>query len=83
MKTKKGYPRKSYSVERTLKDLIKEIGYEGIETAIKKKKSSIQNISNPLYKERQLSHQDAMDLDIYCKKKWSWYTLFKILRNFA
>ena len=68
MKTKKGYPRKSYSVERTLKDLIKEIGYEGIETAIKKKKSSIQNISNPLYKERQLSHQDAMDLDIYCKK---------------
>ena len=68
MKTKKGYPRKSYSVERTLKDLINEIGYEGIETAIKKKKSSIQNISNPLYKERQLSHQDAMDLDIYCKK---------------
>ena len=68
MKSKKGYPRKSYSVERTLKDLIKEIGYEGIETAIKKKKSSIQNISNPLYKERQLSHQDAMDLDIYCKK---------------
>ena len=68
MKTKKGYPRKSYSVERTLKDLIKEIGYEGIETAIKKKKSSIQNISNPLYKERRLSHQDALDLDIYCKK---------------
>ena len=65
MKTKKGYPRKSYSVERTLKDLIKEIGYEGIEAAIKKKKSSIQNISNPLYKERQLSHQDALDLDIY------------------
>ena len=68
MKAKKGYPRKSYSVERTLKDLINEIGYEGIEAAIKKKKSSIQNISNPLYKERQLSHQDAMDLDIYCKK---------------
>ena len=68
MKAKKGYPRKSYSVERTLKDLINEIGYEGIESAIKKKKSSIQNISNPLYKERQLSHQDAMDLDIYCKK---------------
>ena len=68
MKTKKGYQRKSYSVERTLRDLINEIGYEGIEKAIKKKKSSIQNISNPLYKERQLSHQDAMDLDIYCKK---------------
>lgn len=68
MKSKKGYPRKSYSVERTLKDLINEIGYEGIEIAIKKKKSSIQNISNPLYKERQLSHQDAIDLDIYCKK---------------
>ena len=69
MKAKKGYSRNSYSAERTLKDLINEIGYEGIEAAIKKKKSSIQNISNPLYKERQLSHQDAMDLDIYCKRK--------------
>ena len=68
MKPKKGLPRKSYSVEKTLKDLIDEIGYEGIQTATGKKKSSIQNISNPTYKERQLAHQDAIDLDIYCKK---------------
>ena len=68
MKSKKGLPRKSYSVEKTLKDLIDEIGYEGIEAATSKKKSSIQNISNPTYKERQLSHQDAIDLDVYCKK---------------
>ena len=59
MPKKKGYFRKAYSVERTLKDLIDEIGYEEIEKAIKKKKSSVQNISNPLYKERQLSHQDC------------------------
>jgi hypothetical protein len=65
---KKGYPRKAYSIERTLKDLVDEIGYEEVEKAINKKKSSIQNISNPLYKERQLSHQDAIDLDIHCKK---------------
>jgi len=65
---KKGYHRKAYSIERTLKDLIDEIGYEEVEKAINKKKSSIQNISNPLYKERQLSHQDAIELDIYCKK---------------
>ena len=56
MNKKKALPRKSYSVERTLKDLIDEIGYEGIEIATGKKKSSIQNISNPTYKERQLSH---------------------------
>ena len=68
MKPKKGLPRKSYSVEKTLKDLIDEIGYEGIQTATGKKKSSIQNISNPTYKERQLAHQDAIDLDVYCKK---------------
>ena len=68
MNKKKALPRKSYSVERTLKDLIDEIGYEGIEIATGKKKSSIQNISNPTYKERQLSHQDAMDLDVYCRK---------------
>ena len=68
MKSKKGLSRKSYSVEKTLKDLIDEIGYEGIEAATSKKKSSIQNISNPTYKERQLSHQDAIDLDVYCKK---------------
>lgn len=68
MSKKKGYPRKAYSIERTLKDLVDEIGYEEIEKAINKKKSSIQNISNPLYKERQLSHQDAIDLDIHCKK---------------
>ena len=68
MKPKKGLPRKSYSVEKTLKDLIDEIGYEGIQTATGKKKSSIQNISNPTYKERQLTHQDAIDLDVYCKK---------------
>lgn len=68
-KKKKGYPRKAYSVEDTLKDLIELIGFEGIEKAINKKKSTIQNISNPFYKERQLSHRDAIDLDIYCKKK--------------
>ena len=68
MSKKKGYTRKAYSVERTLKDLIDELGYEEIEKAIKKKKSSVQNISNPLYKERQLSHQDAIELDIHCKK---------------
>ena len=68
MSKKKGYHRKAYSIERTLKDLIDEIGYEEVEKAINKKKSSIQNISNPLYKERQLSHQDAIELDIYCKK---------------
>ena len=68
MKPKKGLSRKSYSVEKTLKDLIDEIGYEGIQTATGKKKSSIQNISNPTYKERQLAHQDAIDLDVYCKK---------------
>ena len=65
MSKKKGYPRKAYSIERTLKDLVDEIGYEEVEKAINKKKSSIQNISNPLYKERQLSHQDAIDLDIH------------------
>ena len=68
MSKKKGYHRKAYSIERTLKDLIDEIGYAEVEKAINKKKSSIQNISNPLYKERQLSHQDAIELDIYCKK---------------
>ena len=45
MPKKKGYFRKAYSVERTLKDLIDEIGYEEIEKAIKKKKSSVQNSS--------------------------------------
>ena len=68
MSKKKGYHRKAYSIERTLKDLVDEIGYEEVEKAINKKKSCIQNISNPLYKERQLSHQDAIDLDIHCKK---------------
>ena len=68
MKKKKGYPRKVYSVEDILKDLVDEIGYEGIEKAINKKKKTIQNISNPFYKDRLLSHQDAIDLDIYCKK---------------
>ena len=43
MNKKKALPRKSYSVERTLKDLIDEIGYKGIEIATGKKKSSIQN----------------------------------------
>ena len=38
MNKKKALPRKSYSVERTLKDLIDEIGYEGIEIATGKKK---------------------------------------------
>ena len=37
MKSKKGLSRKAYSVEKTLKDLIDEIGYEGIETATSKK----------------------------------------------
>ena len=38
MKKKKGYPRKVYSVEDILKDLVDEISYEGIEKAINKKK---------------------------------------------
>ena len=67
---KKLIKRNPYSIEDVLTDVIEMIGYEGIEKVINKKKSTIQNISNPTYIERQLDHNDSIKLDIYLKKKW-------------
>ena len=64
---KKALKRKTYSVEDVLTDVINHIGYDGIEKAIGKKKSTIQNISNPTYAERQLDHNDSIRLDVYLK----------------
>jgi len=65
---KKSIKRNPYSIEDVLTDVIEMIGYEGIEKVINKKKSTIQNISNPTYIERQLDHNDSVKLDIYLKK---------------
>ena len=64
---KKTLKRKVYSVEDVLTDVINLIGYDGIEKAIGKKKSTIQNLSNPTYSERQLDHTDSIKLDVYLR----------------
>lgn len=64
---KKALKRKAYSVEDVLTDVINHIGYDGIEKAIGKKKSTIQNMSNPTYAERQLDHADSIKLDVYLR----------------
>ena len=68
MKQKKGYPRKSYSFERVLKDLADDVGYDSLEKIIDKKRKAIEHISNPNFKDRQLHIQDGLELDIFCKK---------------
>lgn len=66
-KINKKYKRKTYTIEDVLTDVINQIGYEGIEKAIGKKRSSIQHMSNPLYAERQLDHKDSIKLDVYLR----------------
>ena len=68
MKQKKGYPRKPYSLERVLKDLADDVGYDSLEKIIDKKRKAIEHISNPNFKDRQLHIQDGLELDIFCKK---------------
>ena len=66
-KRRKNYPRKTYSIEDVLTDVVNHIGYDILQEITQKGKSAIQMMMNPEKKDRQLDHVDSVKLDIYLR----------------
>ena len=69
MKEKRYIQRNPYSLEDSLKDVIEKIGNKGLKEATGKGKDTFLKKSNPAHPGRHIDVKDAVDLDIYCRRK--------------
>ena len=69
MKKARGYPRKPFSIEDGLKYVIDKIGDKGLTEATGKGSKTFYKKSNPRHPNRDLKLKEAIDIDVYCRKK--------------
>ena len=69
MKKTRGYARKPFSIEDGLKYVIEKIGDKGLREATGKGYKTFYKQSNPRHPNRDIKIKEAIDIDIYCRKK--------------
>ena len=69
MKEKRVLTRNPFSIEDGVKHVIETIGEKGLKEATGKGKDTFLKMSNPTHPGRDISVNDAVKIDIHCRKK--------------
>lgn len=69
MKKTRGITRNPYSIEDGIKYIIDKIGDKGLKEATGKGSKAFYKKSNPTHPGRDITFQEAVDIDTYCRKK--------------
>ena len=69
MKKTRGIQRNPYSIEDGIRYIIEKLGDKGLKEATGKGSKAFYKKSNPTHPNRDITVQEAVDIDSYCKKK--------------